>query len=130
MDNAYKFMIRTMKFSIFVFLFELLIIILASDKPMPYMTGLALGYALNLIFFRVMYLNVKSKLEMDTKKAKVFSMINYLARMIITGLFFYVAIMSDKVSFLTSIIAMFNVKIAIYVSVIYDAFVDRKEELS
>ncbi len=130
MDNAYKFMIRTMKFSIFVFLFELVIIILAFDKPLPYITGLVLGYALNLVFFRVMYLNVKSKIEMHSKKAKTFSMINYLARMIITGLLFYVAIMSDKISFFTCIIAMFNVKIAIYVSVIYDAFVDKKEKLS
>lgn len=126
MDNAYKFMIRIMKFSAFVFLFELFLIGIFFDEPLMYIIGLVLGYALNLIFFRVMYLNVKSKLEMESKRAIIFTRINYAVRMIITGLLFFVVIKSNKISLLTCVIGLLNVKIAIYVSVIYDAIIKKK----
>lgn len=126
MDNAYKFMIRIMKFSVFVFLFELFLIGIFFDEPLMYIIGLVLGYALNLIFFRVMYLNVKSKLEMESKRAIIFTRINYAVRMIITGLLFFVVIKSNKISLLTCVIGLLNVKIAIYVSVIYDAIIKKK----
>lgn len=126
MDNAYRFMIRTMKFSIFVFLFELFLITLFFKKPLTYVVGLILGYSLNLLFFRAMYLNVKSKIEMESKKAIIFTRVNYAVRMIITGLFFYLAIKSPKISLLTCVIGLLNIKIAIYVSVIYDAFSKQK----
>lgn len=127
MDNAYKFMIRTMKFSVFVFLFELFVVSVFFGEPLKYIIGLILGYCLNLLFFRVMYLNVKSKIEMESKKAIVFTRINYAVRMFITGLLFYVAIKSPKISLLTCVIGLLNVKIAIYVSTIYDAFGKKKE---
>lgn len=130
MDSAYKFMIRMIKYSFFIFLFELILIVIFSKTPSQHAFGLLLGYILNILFFRVMYLNAKSKVEMPAKRAVAFTRINYAARMAITGLVFYLSIKSPYLSFLTTIIGTFTIKIAIYVSAIFDAIRSKKEKLS
>ncbi len=130
MDSAYKFMIRTIKYSFFIFLFELVLIAIFSKTTSQHVFGLILGYVLNVLFFRVMYLNVKSKVEMSKKKAITFTRINYVARMAITALVFYLAIKSPYLSFLTCVIGVFTIKIAIYVSTAFDWFRSEKEKLS
>lgn len=130
MDNAYKFMIRMMKYSFFIFIFELILIVILSKTPKQHALGLLLGYALNLAFFRVMYLNAKSKVEMPAKRAVSYTRLNYAARMAIMALFFYMTIKSPHLSFLTAVIGTFTIKLAIYVSTIFDAIRSKKKKLS
>lgn len=119
-------MAKTIKYSFAIFIFEAILIFVFGNPPMKYLGGLLLGYVFNLIFFRIMYLNAKSKVEMQAKRAKRFSIINYTARYAITGVILYIAAVSPKLSLLTCFIGLLSIKLAIYVSTIVDYFKSAK----
>lgn len=126
MDSVQKFMLRIVRYSLGLFIIESLLIFIFVQDPLKYFLGLLLGYVFNLIFFRLMYLNAKSKVEMGVKGAKSFTRINYMVRYLITGVIFYVAAVHPKLSLLTCFIGLLNIKMAIYVSAFYDFLKSKK----
>lgn len=89
------------------------------DQPMKYILGLLFGYAFNLVFFRLMYLNISKAMDMTEDKAKSYITVNYIARYIISGFVLLIAASYSYLNIFTCFIGLLSIKLVIHLRNFY-----------
>lgn len=91
-------------------------------NPKPYVLGILVGGIINISAFKLLELSTKKILKMNEVRAKIFTSINYFIRFILYGIVLIIAVKFKEVDFISTIIALFTVKIIIITDSIYDTF--------
>ncbi|NLW52996.1 MAG: hypothetical protein GXY87_06525 [Tissierellia bacterium] len=114
-DSTQSLIFNIIKYSVLLVVFESVLIFLFLDNPLRYFLGLMFGFFFNLIFFRLMYLNVNKVVGMTQGKAKSYIFANYLARYIITGFVLFIAGSYSQLNIFTCFLGLLTIKIVIYI---------------
>lgn len=114
-ESTQSLIFNIIKYSVLLVVFESVLIFLFLNNPLRYFLGLMFGFFFNLIFFRLMYLNVNKVVGMSEGKAKRYVFANYLARYIITGFVLLIAGLYSQLSIFTCFLGLLTIKIVIYI---------------
>lgn len=106
-----------------VIIFALIIIgimFFVFPNPKKYVYGMFFGTTINLLNFRLMSLTLTKAVEMPQHKVMPYIVANYFSRYLIYATVLGVAAIADYISFFTTILGIFMVKIIILSDTFYD----------
>lgn len=84
-------------------------------SPLSWWGGVFFGLLLNLLCFRLLYLNIEKSIKKDAKTAKYYSFTTYAVRYIIKGFAIYAAIKSPYLNWVSCVIGLLSINAAIHV---------------
>lgn len=84
-------------------------------SPLKWWCGTIFGYLINLLCFRLMYLNIENNIAKAPKASKAASFGGYSVRYIIKGFTLYASYASDYLSICSCIIGLLSISVAIHV---------------
>ena len=107
---------------------ESILFFVFSEQYLPLITGVIVGGIFNLIFFKIIHLNIISAIEKTPIQAKRMMVINYIIRYIISGILLFVSAKSIYLDFFTTALGLLSVKIVVYIYNLYSLIFEKKEE--
>lgn len=113
--------ISVIKRALVLLVVGIVLILIVTNDPKPYIYGLVFGMTINILNFRLMSLSIKKALSLSEGGAQKYTMGNYLVRYVIYGIVLYIATIADYIELLTVILGFFTVKVII----ISDTFLDQ-----
>ncbi len=84
-------------------------------SPLPWWGGMVFGLLINLLCFRLLYLNLEKSIKKEKKAAKYYSFTTYIARYCIKGFAIYASIKSPYLSWVSCVIGLLSINAAIHV---------------
>lgn len=84
-------------------------------EALPWWGGAFFGLLINLLCFRLHYLNIEKSIKKDPKAAKYYSFTTYAARYIIKGFAIYASIKSPYLNWVSCVIGLLSINAAIHV---------------
>ena len=84
-------------------------------SPLKWWGGIIFGYAINLLCFRLMYLNIESSISKNPKVSKFSAFGGYSARYVIKGFALYTSFISKYLSVGSCIAGLLSLSAAIHV---------------
>ena len=97
-----------------IFMLILCVPFLFTDNPKPYIFGLLVGGNINVLLFKLHYLNLLSLVERNSKSANVGAVFNYFIRYLITGIVLAVSAKADYMNFWTTALGFLMIRFSIY----------------
>lgn len=107
---------------------ESILFFVFSEQYLPLITGVIVGGIFNLIFFKIIHLNIISAIEKTPSQAKRIMVINYIIRYIISGILLFVSAKSIYLDFFTTALGLLSVKIVVYIYNLYSLIFEKKEK--
>ncbi|MDO5707639.1 MAG: ATP synthase subunit I [Andreesenia angusta] len=91
-------------------------------RDSSYVLGILFGGLINILSFKIIEISTKKIVNMPENRARTYATINYFIRFIIYGIVLVIASKADYIDFISTIIALFTVKIVIVSDSVYDTF--------
>ncbi|MCR2044698.1 ATP synthase subunit I [Anaerosalibacter massiliensis] len=111
-----KIIKRTIALSLVVI--GILLIVMKNGKT--YALGMFFGSSIGILNFILMGSTINKAVQMDSKSAYGYSVRNYFIRYLIYFVVLSVAALADYLSFVTTALGLFMIKIVILSSAVYD----------
>lgn len=127
-QREFDYGIKIIKYAIFLWLFEIVFFFAIKESLLQNIYGLLLGGFVNLLFFRLMYLNINKVLEGRVKNVRAYIFINYLARYTITGFILYIAAVREDISLYSCFLGLLSIKIVIYLQNFCNMYLNKKRK--
>lgn len=115
MNDTKNMIKRVIIHSLIFVILTSIILLLIFEHPLKYILGLLFGYFFNLVFFRLMYLNITKAMDMKEDKARSYITINYIARYIISGFVLFIAASYSYLNIFTCFIGLLSIKLVIHI---------------
>ncbi|WDV46080.1 ATP synthase subunit I [Clostridiaceae bacterium M8S5] len=96
------------------------IIFFVFKEPMPYVKGLIFGSSINVLNFRLMSITLAKSTQMNKKRIMAYVMGNYMIRYVIYAMVLAISVVADYLSFYTTALGFFMVKIVILSDTFFD----------
>lgn len=90
-----------------------------NQNPIPYALGLLVGSGINILLFRLHYLNLSTLLDRNAGAAKKGASFNYSIRYFITFAVLAISYLSKSLNFVTCALGFLMIRISIYIEVFY-----------
>lgn len=119
-DSIKTFMRRTILSGLGLVLFEAVLLFFFTENYIKYISGLLFGFLFNVLFFRLMYLNISKALNMQETKAKTYIFTNYMARYILSGFVLFIAAMYPQLSLYTCFLGLLTIKLVLHLKNFYN----------
>lgn len=127
-QREFDYGIKIIKYAVFLWLLEIVFFFVAKENLLQNIYGLLLGGVVNLLFFRLMYLNINKVLGGKVKNVRGYIFINYLARYAITGFILYIAAVREDISLYSCFLGLLSIKIVIYLQNFCNMYRNRKRK--
>lgn len=97
------------------------ILFITIKEGKPYALGMIFGSSISILTFILMGLSIEKAVQMDPKKAYGYSVGNYFLRYFIYFIVLTIAALAEYLSFVTTALGLFIIKVVILSSAIYDS---------
>lgn len=121
-DN-YVFQIIKKAFILILIIIGLMLF--SIKNPKPYVLGFIFGSGINILSFLLLNNTLKKAVQMDPSKAYGYATANYMVRYFIYFIVLGISIVADYLSFITTILGLFTIKIVILSKAFYDTIKGR-----
>lgn len=92
-----------------------MIISLILFRDIGYFYGVLTGNAISVFTFLLLYISIKILMGKDSVKAQRIMIASYFVRYLLVGILLVAVSKIEAVNFYAAVIALFNIKIAIYI---------------
>ena len=93
---------------------------LSFKEPKFYVLGFIFGASINILCFLLLNITLKKAVQMEPSKAYGYATANYFIRYFIYFIVLTISIIADYLSFITTVLGMFTIKIVILSKAFYD----------
>lgn len=124
--REFSYGIKIIKHAFFLWLLEIGFFFVIRENILHNIYGLLLGGVVNILFFRLMYLNINKVLDGKVKNVQAYIFINYFARYAITGCILYIAAVQENISLYSCFLGLLSIKIVIYLQNFYSMYLKRE----
>lgn len=97
------------------------ILFITIKERKPYALGMIFGSSISILTFILMGLSIEKAVQMDPKRAYGYSVGNYFLRYFIYFIVLTIAALAEYLSFVTTALGLFIIKVVILSSAIYDS---------
>ncbi len=94
-------------------------------EPKPYILGFIFGSSINVLSFLLLNKTLKKAVQMDPSKAYGYATANYMVRYFIYFIVLAISIIADYLSFITTTLGFFTIKVVILSKAFYDTIKGR-----
>ncbi|MBZ2174922.1 ATP synthase subunit I [Schnuerera sp. xch1] len=102
------------------------IIFLGFKNYKPLILGFVFGTTISILGFKLLENTINNSIKMSPDRAYRYTIFHYFVRYLIYGIVLIVAAIANYLSFVTTAIGLFMIKIVIITYTIYDSFFKRK----
>lgn len=95
------------------------------NNPKPYVLGFIFGSGINILSFLLLNNTLKKAVKMEPSKAYGYATANYMVRYFIYFIVLAISIIADYLSFITTILGFFTIKVVILSKAFYDTIKGR-----
>ena len=99
------------------------IMFLGIKNYKAYILGFVFGTSISILGFKLLDNTIKKAVTMDPSKAYGYSIAHYFLRYTIYFIVLLISAMADYLSFPTTVLGLFMIKIVIVISTIYDSII-------
>lgn len=107
---------RILKTSFFVNVFFAIIILLVGRDALHLIYGLLFGFLIGILHFFELGTTLEKAVRMSPGKAQSYAVRKYIIRYVVTGIVIFVSVKAPYINVLGTILGLFSVKLAIYIS--------------
>lgn len=119
-DNE-KIIFTIIKTTLIYSLFIIGIMLLGLKNPKPYILGFLFGMLISILGFKLLHSTIQKSVTMDPSKAYGYSIAHYFLRYLIYFIVLTISAIANYLSFSSTVLGLFMVKIAIITLTIYDS---------
>ena len=114
MHYTFRIMLRAGLIALALGIVMVVILLIQKINPLKYFLGLLVGAGINILLFRLHYLNLSALMDRNSNAAKKGAMFNYTTRYFITAIVLGVSYLSPYLSFWTCALGFLMIKLSIY----------------
>lgn len=111
--------------AVILMLLEIILFFCIGAKFKEHLYGLLLGGFVNILFFRLMYLNIVKVVDKKIKNIQAYIFMNYIARYCITGLILFIAATNENISLYSCFLGLLSIKIVIHIQNFWKIFLSK-----
>lgn len=126
--NENNCFITIVKNAVILMLLEIIVFFCIGVKFKEHLYGLLLGGFVNILFFRLMYLNIVKVIDRKVKKIQTYIFLNYVARYCITGFILYIAAINENISLYSCFLGLLSIKMVIHIQNFWKIFLSKTRE--
>ena len=120
MDDIRTLQITILKRLLLVDAILVIITLVVSETPMPFIYGLIFGSAISCLNFMELASTLKRAVQMPSAKAQGFTTRKYFMRYIVSAVVIYISIVAPYINILGTILGMTIIKLVIYATNLFN----------
>lgn len=123
--NENNYFMKIVKNAVILMLLEIVLFFCMGEKFQEHLYGLLLGGFVNILFFRLMYLNISKVVDRKVKNIQTYIFFNYIARYCITGFILYIAATNENISLYSCFLGLLSIKLVIHIQNVWKMCLDK-----
>jgi len=120
MDDIRKLQLAVLKRLLIVDIALIIITVIVSDEPLPFIYGLIFGSAISGLNFMELASTLKRAVQMPSARAQSFTTRKYFMRYIVSAVVIYISIVAPYINILGTILGMTIIKLVIFATNLFN----------